>query len=71
MGSDNDLLLAILTDANDFVSHDYILSKARYMTGHGLTIHSRAADLRKRGHVVECDVRRVNGRALSYYRLAS
>ena len=67
--TDTDLLLAILTDAGNWASHDFILSKARYLTGHGLTVHSRASDLRKQGHNVECDVRRVNGRALSYYRL--
>lgn len=70
--NDNDLLRAILTDcAGRWVSHDFILSKARYLSGHALTVHSRVSDLRKPPHSldVECKVERVNGRALSYYRL--
>lgn len=70
--SDCDTLQAILTDARGgYISHDAILTKARFLTGHGLTINSRASELRtKRGLNVECDVRTVNGRKVSYYRLA-
>lgn len=68
--TDTDLLLRILREnAGDWASHDYILERARHLTGHGMTVHSRAADLRKQGHTVECDVQRVNGRRRSYYRI--
>jgi len=34
-----------------------------------LNIHSRIADLRKRGHAIENIVERVNGKTHSYYKL--
>ena len=49
-----------------------ILAKSMVERGHGLTVHSRAADLRKKGCVIECELRRNgHGRALSYYRLVA
>jgi hypothetical protein len=71
MPSDTDALQAVLTDARgQYVEHSAIISRVRYMTGHGLTVHSRAADLRKRGLNVECEVRTVNQRRVSFYRLS-
>jgi len=47
-----------------------ILAKSMAERGHGMTVHSRAADLRKKGCVVECELRHNgHGRALSYYRM--
>ena len=49
-----------------------ILAKSMAERGHGMTVHSRAADLRKKGCVVECELRHNgHGRALSYYRLVA
>lgn len=72
MASDADFLQAVLTDANGgWVSHSLILGRAQYQLGHGLTVHSRASDLRsKRGLDVECKVETVNGRKASFYRLS-
>ena len=69
---DADFLLAVLTDARGgWVSHGVILGRAQYQLGHGLTIHSRAPDLRKRGLRGESRVESVGGRKQSSYRLAS
>jgi hypothetical protein len=67
--TDTDFLLSTLEDGQ-WHSHSEILSWSFADRGHGLTIHSRAADLRKRGYVVEVDLRRnESGRVVSFYRL--
>lgn len=49
-----------------------IIARSITERGCGLTVHSRAADLRKKGCIVECELRRNgHGRALSYYRLVA
>lgn len=68
--NDNDKLLAILRDsAPHWVQHDTILGAMRFRYGHGCTVNSRAADLRKQGYDVQCHVETVNGRKRSSYRL--
>ena len=68
--TDTDFLAAALEDGL-WHSHSEILNRSLSLRGCGLTVHSRAADLRKRGHVVEVDLRRDDrGRTLSFYRLA-
>ena len=67
--TDTDFLAAALEDGK-WHSHTEILNRSITLRGCGLTIHSRAADLRKRGHVVETRLERDGrGRTLSYYRL--
>lgn len=67
--TDTDFLAAALEDGK-WHSHTEILNRSLTLRGCGLTIHSRAADLRKRGHVVETRLERDGrGRTLSYYRL--
>lgn len=70
--SDTDKLLSILRDsAPHWLAQDVILGSCRFRYGHGMTVHSRAADLRKRGYDVQNRVDRVDGRARSYYRLVA
>lgn len=66
--TDNDFLLRTLEDGY-WHSHSEILAWSFAERGCGLTIHSRAADLRKKGHVLQVELRRESGRALSFYRL--
>jgi hypothetical protein len=68
--SDTDKLYAVLYSAGTWVSHDTILERVRSHYGHGITVHSRASELRKRVPV-ECKVETVNGRKRSYYRLVT
>lgn len=65
--TDTDFLERTLSDGM-WHSHSEILSRSMLERGVGLTIHSRASDLRKRGHRVEVELRRVSGRAVSFYR---
>lgn len=52
-------------------SHSEILSRSYVERGCGLTVNSRAADLRKRGRVVTCTIHRSeDGRAESAYQMA-
>ena len=68
--TDNEFLLWMLQDRRGWVSRDAILRESFATRGCGLTVHSRAADLRKRGHVVvQRSERAGNGRVVSYYRL--
>ena len=67
--TDADFLHAVLKDGG-WHSQDEILARSQLERGHGLTVHSRAATLRDRGHIVECELRRNrNGRTRSFYRL--
>ena len=67
--TDTDFLAAALEDGL-WHSHTEILDRSLTLRGCGLTIHSRAADLRKRGHVVETRLERdQRGRTVSYYKL--
>ena len=65
--TDNAYLLHILKDGN-WHSRDEILSFSMADRGCGMTVHSRAADLRKQGHEIECDVRQ-GERRQSFYRI--
>lgn len=68
--TDSAFMLGVLRDAGGgWVSQGSLLARSVAERGHGFTPHSRAADLRKLGHRVECRVGRVNGRAASFYRL--
>lgn len=67
--SDTEFLYCVLADG-DWHAQDEILARSIRERGHGLTVHSRAATLRERGHHVDCDLRRNrNGRVRSFYRL--
>ena len=67
--SDAAYLAAVLSDGC-WHSHTEIVERSFANRGCGLTVHSRAADLRKRGHVVETRLERDRrGRTLSFYRL--
>lgn len=67
--TDNAYLLHILKDGA-WHSRDEILSHSMMERGCGMTVHSRASDLRKLGHPVECDVRH-GERRQSFYRIAA
>lgn len=67
--TDTDFLFDVLKDG-DWHAQAEILARSMVERGCGLTVHSRAADLRKRGHKVETHLERNgNGRTLSFYRL--
>lgn len=69
--TDADFLFSVLADG-EWHSHAEILAESIRHRGYGLTVHSRAADLRKRGHTVETHLERNgNGRAISFYRLVT
>lgn len=66
--TDTDFLASVLSDG-DWHSHPEILNRSITERGCGLTVHSRASDLRKRGHTVEVQLRsNANGRTISFYR---
>ena len=67
--TDNDFLLRVL-EHGGWHSRDQILALSMRERGCGLTVHSRAADLRARGHVVDVEVRGGSRRA-SFYRLGA
>lgn len=70
--SDTDVLLRILDDHSpEYVSHARILEWCNIHTGHGMTVHSRAAELRKPPYslTVECKMETRRGRRVSFYRL--
>lgn len=73
MISDSDFMLAVLRETPDeWVSQAELLRRSASARGCGMTVHSRAADLRARGHVIENRVERREGsRALSSYRLVT
>ena len=69
--TDNDFLLKVLR-GGDWISQDEILRRSQSERGYGMTVHSRAADLRKKGHMIVNVVRRgPSGRAQSFYRLVA
>lgn len=71
--TDSDFLLEVLRDGR-WHGLGEILGRSQADRGCGLTVHSRAADLRKRGLVVEQENRpdtRRPGRVASFYRLLS
>lgn len=67
--TDAEFLLEVLRDG-EWHSLNQILARSFEQRGHGLTVHSRAADLRDRGHVVEHRMKGQRG-AGSQYRLLS
>lgn len=68
--SDADYLLEVLEDGR-WHNLNEILDRSQAERGRRFTAHSRAADLRKRGHVIEVEVQHVDGYAHSRYRLLS
>lgn len=68
--SDTDWLAEVLSDGRE---HELasILRRSFDERGYGLTVHSRAADLRKRGFTVSQRSERDGRRVRSFYRLAS
>jgi hypothetical protein len=70
--TDADFLLAVLRETpNEFVSQAEILRRSQADRGCGLTVHSRIADLRRRGYSIPpalC-IRAEDGRVTSYYRI--
>jgi hypothetical protein len=69
--SDADFMLNILKDGREYTTGE-ILAYSIHERGCGLTVHSRAAELRKRGHsiVTRC-LGRKNGRSIYAYRLVA
>lgn len=69
--TDAEFLLKVLRDGR-WHGLNEILGRSQADRGFGLTVHSRAADLRKRGLTVEQENRPgPNGRVASFYRLLS
>lgn len=69
--TDADYLHAILSDGREH-SLDEILERSRRERGHGFTVHSRAAQLRKeRGVTIDVRCERPDGRTVSYYRMTT
>lgn len=52
--TDCDFLLDVLSDGMPHSLND-VLRRSFTERGCGLTVHSRVADLRKRGHVIHCE----------------
>lgn len=72
MISDADFMLAVLRETPDeWVSQATILQRSTDARGCGMTPHSRASDLRARGHVIENRCERVGTRVISFYRLVT
>lgn len=75
--TDTDKLLEILRSPSvlktreGWISQREIMHRCQMRHGHSMTVHSRAASLRKKGYNVECKVERKNGRAMSFYRLVT
>jgi hypothetical protein len=69
--TDADFMLSVLSETpEEWVPAMVILRRSFEDRGVGLTIHSRAATLRERGHIIECRVDRAEEmRAISYYRI--
>lgn len=69
--NDCDYLHAILSDGREH-SLDEILARSQRERGHGFTVHSRAAELRKkRGLTIVQRSERRDGRVLSFYRMTA
>ena len=70
-GSDTDFLARVLSDGA-WHSLNEIVARSIRERGCGLTVHSRASDLRKRGvAVAQRSRRRQDGRVDSFYRLTA
>ena len=70
--TDNDWLLKQLREAaGGWVSQDELIRRSQNERGHGLTVHSRIADLRKQGHTITNMLRARGDRRQSFYRLAA
>lgn len=78
--TDSEFLLAVLRERPDqWVAQADIIERSQQERGYGITVHSRASDLRKLGYDVENQVvrgwdgyhRKPVGRAVSYYRLVT
>lgn len=71
MTRDADFLLSVLeAQPGEWVAQTEILRRSEQARGCGMTVHSRAADLRARGLTVENRTERRAGRVVSFYRLA-
>ena len=69
--TDVDFLLSVLADGEAH-SQAEILRRSFDERGHGLTVHSRAADLRRQGHAIEVSYVAGERRGRAYvYRLLS
>lgn len=74
--TDAEFMLAMLQQRpGEWVAQADILERSRLERGCGLTVHSRAATLRKQGYDVECKVEAADWaglgrRRVSFYRLA-
>lgn len=66
--TDNAFLLTVLSDGK-WHSNTEILTASLEERGCGLTVHSRASDLRKRGYVIETNTKRPANRRVAFYRL--
>ncbi len=69
--TDTEILRRILLyrSPNSWASHPEILQESIARSGHGMTVHSRVADLRKQGYTVECRIETHAGRKVSFYRI--
>ncbi len=76
--TDNAFVLALLQERpNQWVAQADIIARSQAERGHGLTPHSRVADLRKDGHIIENRLvrdynryqRKYVGRVRSFYML--
>lgn len=69
--SDTDFLLSVLRDG-EWHELNSIIATSQAARGHGLTVHSRASDLRAKGHTIETRQQRTGmGRVLSFYRMGA
>ena len=66
--NDTDYLYSILRDGKEHELSE-IIAQSQRERGFGMTVHSRAADLRKRGYWVAQRSERRHGRVRSYYHL--
>lgn len=67
--NDSEFMLELLSDGQEHSTMDIIYRSVR-SRGCGITPHSRASDLRRRGHHIECSYAgKVNGRSMWVYKL--
>src|SRR5437016_4928916 len=70
--TDASFLLALLQDRpGEWIAQTFILERSQLERGCGMTVHSRAPELRRDGHIIENRVEVRNGRRVSFYRLVS
>jgi hypothetical protein len=71
MPNDSDFMLEVLSDGKSWSTMDIIYASVR-QRGCGITPHSRASDLRRRGHNIECSFGgKVAGRSVWTYKLVA